>query len=77
MKNENIPADIKSKSIKEAREEINTILKKLENKTTNLKDSIDDYKRLIHLNNHIDFLFKKKVKEISSTPKMTETNDKQ
>ena len=46
MKNENIPADIKSKSIKEAREEINTILKKLENKTTNLKDSIDDYKRL-------------------------------
>ena len=76
MKNENIPADIKSKSIKETIEEVNTILKKLENKTTNLKDSMDDYKRLIHLNHHIDFLFKKKVKEISSTSKMTKNNDK-
>ena len=28
MKNENIPADIKSKSLKEARDEINEILKK-------------------------------------------------
>ena len=50
---------LKSKSIKEAREEIDIILNKLENKTTNLADSMDDYKRLIHLNNHIDFLFKK------------------
>ena len=31
MKNENIPADIKSKSLKEAREEIDVILGKLEN----------------------------------------------
>ena len=30
MKLENIPADIKSKSLKEAREEIDTILSKLE-----------------------------------------------
>ena len=30
MKIENIPADIKSKSLKEAREEINEILSKLE-----------------------------------------------
>ena len=61
MKNENIPADIKSKSIKEAREEEISILKKLENKTTRSQGFKNDYKRLIHLNNHIDFLFKKKV----------------
>ena len=30
MKNENIPADIKSKSLKEAKEEIDQILGKLE-----------------------------------------------
>ena len=65
MKNENIPADIKSKSIKEARNEINTILTKLEKQETNLDESIGDYQRLIHLNKHIDQLFKKKFKEIS------------
>ena len=69
MKNENIPADIKSKSLKEARDEITDILNKLESKETNLASSIDDYKRLIQLNNHIDFLFKRKMKEISSITK--------
>ena len=76
MKNENIPADIKSKSLKEARDEINDILNKLENKETNLASSIDDYKRLIQLNHHIDALFKKRVKEISSTKKEIKKNDK-
>ena len=66
MKNENIPADVKSKSLKEARDEINDILTKLENKKTDLNGSIEDYKRLIQLNNHIEVLFKKKVNEISS-----------
>ena len=65
MKNENIPADIKSKSLKEARDEIDAILSKLENHHTNLSESISDYQRLIHLNKHIDELFKKKFKEIS------------
>ena len=65
MKNENIPADIKSKSLKEARDEIDAILNKLESQETNLVDSISDYQRLIHLNRHIDCLFKKKFKEIS------------
>ena len=69
MKNENIPADIKSKSLKEAREEINDNFKKLRKQKPQISSSMDDYKRLIHLNNHIDFLFKKKVKEISSTSK--------
>jgi exonuclease VII small subunit len=65
MKNENIPADIKSKSLKEARDEIDAILTKLEKQETNLDDTIEDYKRLIILNKHIDQLFKKKFKEIS------------
>ena len=69
MKNENIPAEVKSKSLKEAREEINDILNKLESKDADLGGSIEDYKRLIQLNNHIDALFKKKIKEISSTTK--------
>ena len=76
MKNENILADVKSKSLKEARDEINDILNKLESKDTDLNDSIDDYKRLILLNNHIDLLFKKKVKEISSTTNKLKKDDK-
>ena len=65
MKIENIPADIKSKSLKENRDEIDTILGKLEKQETNLGESIEDYQRLILLNKHIDHLFKKKFKEIS------------
>jgi len=64
MKNENIPADIKSKSLKEARDEIDVILRKLENQETKLDKSIEEYQRLILLNKHIDQLFKKKFKEI-------------
>ena len=76
MKNENIPAYIKSKSLKDTRKEINEILNKLESKNVDLSGSIDDYKRLIQLNNHIDFLFKKKVKEISLSKKKLKRNDK-
>ena len=65
MKNENIPADIKSKSLKETRDEIDAILSKLEKQETNLDNSIEEYKRLILLNKHIDQLFKKKFREIS------------
>ena len=65
MKNENIPADIKSKSLKESRDEIVTILTKLEKQETNLDESVGDYQRLILLNKHIDQLFKKRFKEIS------------
>ena len=77
MKNENIPAEVKSKSLKEARDEINDILNKLESKDADLGSSIDDYKRLIQLNHHIDSLFKKRVKEISSITKEIKKNDKE
>ena len=69
MKIENIPADIKSKSLKEAREEMDVILRKLENQDTNLEASIGDYQRLISLNKHIDTLFKQRFKEISDKNK--------
>ncbi len=64
MKNENIPEDIKSKSLKEAIAEIDTILAKLENQKTDLHNSLGDYQRLLQLNRHIDELFKRKSKEI-------------
>ena len=64
MKIENIPADIKSKSLKEAKDEINEILSKLENQEGNLEDYQRDYLRLVQLNKYVDELFKKKFKEI-------------
>ena len=66
MKNEIIPADLKSKSLKEARDEIDRILTKLESLESDLGNSYRDYQRLIQLNKHIDSLFKKKFREISS-----------
>ena len=65
MKTENIPADIKSKSLKEARSEINDILIKLESQNLDLNSIEATYKRLMHLNKHVETLFKIKSKEIS------------
>ncbi len=69
MKIENIPADIKSKSLKEAKDEIDAILGKLENLDTNLEESLTDYQRLIQLNKYVEELFKKKFKEMSEKNK--------
>ena len=66
MKNENIPAEVKSKSLKEARDEINSILVKLESENLDLTSIEKEYKRLISLNKHVENLFKKKSKEISN-----------
>ena len=64
MKSKNIPADIKSKSIKEAQNEIKEIITNLENNETNLEESMDSYNRMMELNYHIQEQFKKKLKEI-------------
>ncbi len=69
MTNKNIPANIKSKSIKETKEEINKILEKIEKDDTNLESYVSDYERLISLNKHIDNLFKKKLKSLNSSKK--------
>ena len=67
MKIENIPADIKSKSLKEARDEINEILAKLESQKLDLNAIEDTYKRLMNLNKHVENLFKLKSKQISDS----------
>jgi|TARA_B110000444_G_scaffold249799_1_gene275375 exonuclease VII small subunit len=69
MKSKNIPADIKSKSLKDAKDEINVILGKLEKNDANLEASIMEYQRLIQLNKHVDYLFQQKVKDISNLAK--------
>ena len=64
MKSKNIPVDIRTKSIKEAQNEIKQIIEKLENTETNLEDSIEQYNRMIQLNYHIQDQFKQKSNEI-------------
>ena len=67
MKIENIPADIKSKSLKEAIDEINEILANLETKNLDLSNAENAYKRLLNLNKHVENLFKMKSKQISKS----------
>ena len=67
MKLKNIPADIRTKSIKEAQNEIKEIITKLENTETDLEDSMEQYNRMIYLNFHIQEQFKKKANEIKQS----------
>ena len=67
MKSKNIPVDIKSKSIKEAQNEIKEIIANLENTKTNLEESMDKYIRMMQLNFHIREQFKKKLTEIKDS----------
>ena len=67
MKIENIPADIKSKSLKEARDEIDEILLKLEGQNLDHNMIEQTFKRLMNLNKHVENLFKIKIKEISNS----------
>ena len=69
MKTKNIPPDIKSKSINEAKSEILDILERLEKKDTDLSASKNDYQRLLTLNNYVDGLFKERIKKIRFTEK--------
>ena len=66
MKSKNIPADIRAKTVKEAQNEIKSLITNLENKEANLEDSIDKYTRMIQLNYHIQDQFKKRSKEIKT-----------
>ena len=67
MKSKNIPDDIKSKSTKEAQNEIKKIITDLENVETNVEESMDKYDRMIQLNYHIQEQFRKKLKEIKDS----------
>ena len=67
MKSKKIPVDIKSKSIKEAQNEIKEIIESLENTESNLSESMDKYNRMMQLNYHIQEQFKKKLREIKDS----------
>ena len=67
MKSKNIPADIRTKSIKEAQNEIKEIIEKLESTQTNLEDSQRQYNRMIQLNYHIQDQFRQKANEIKQS----------
>ena len=70
MKTKNIPPDIKSKSINDAKSEILDILERLEKKDdVDLQASKKDYQRLLTINNYIDGLFKERIKKIRFTGK--------
>lgn len=61
MKMKNIPVDIKSKSLNEAKSEIADILERLESENIDLENSIKDYERLLSLNRYIDSLFRERL----------------
>ena len=73
MKSKNIPADIRTKSIKEAQNEIKEIIEKLESTQTNLEDSQRQYNRMIQLNYYIQEKFKEKLGEIRN-PSLDKSN---
>ena len=68
MKDKNFPDDNTSKSIEELTQEANSIIEQLE-KQEDLKNSLDDYQKLIKLNNIIEKKFQKKSKSISQNVK--------
>ena len=65
----NIPVDIKSKSLNEAKSEIADILERLENENADLENSTKDYERLLSLNRYIDSLFRERLNKIRSIKK--------
>ena len=67
MKLKNIPDDIKTKSIKEAQDELKEIIEKLENSETKLEKSMDEYNRMMQLNSYIQDQFKQKANEIKKS----------
>ena len=64
MKDKNLPDDNNSKSLEELTKEINSIVEKLE-KQKDIKNSLDDYQKIIKLNNIIEKKFQKKSKTIN------------
>ena len=64
MKDKNLPDDIASKSMTELTQEANKIIEQLE-KEKNLENSLEDYQKLIRLNNIIEKKFQNSSKKIS------------
>ena len=68
MKDKNLPDDNNSKSLEKLTQEINSIIEELE-KREDIKNSLDDYQKLIQLNNIIEKKFQRKSKSISQNMK--------
>ena len=68
MKDENLPDDNNSKSLEELTREVNSIIEELE-KQEDIKNSLDDYQKLIKLNNIIEKKFQRESKSISQNMK--------
>jgi len=68
MNEKNFPDDIISKSLNELTELANEIIEKLENEK-DLENSVNEYQKLLKLNNLIEKKFHKTNKEISEITK--------
>ena len=68
MKDKNLPDDNNSKSLEELTQEVNSIIEELEKKE-DIKNSLDDYQKLIQLNHIIEKKFQKKSKGINQNMK--------
>ncbi len=73
MKDKNLPDDNNSQTLDELKEEINQVIENLE-KEKNLENSLNDYQKLIKLNNIIEKKFQKKSKHINETTKQKINN---
>ena len=68
MKDKNLPDDNNSKSLEKLTQEINSIIEELEKKQ-DIKNSLEDYQKLIQLNNIIEKKFQRKSSSISQNIK--------
>ena len=75
MKDKNLPDYNNSKSLKELTEEVDRIIQELENQG-DLKKSVEDYQKLIKLNNIIEKKFQKESKNITENIKENINNIK-
>ena len=64
MKEKNLPNDINIKSLSELKDMASNIVEKLE-KVQNLENSVEEYQKLVKLNNIIEKKFQKTSKELS------------
>ena len=68
MKEKNLPDDNNLRSLEQLLKEVNQIIAQLE-KEKDLENSLDNYQKLIKLNNIIEKRFQKKSKKISQLTK--------
>jgi exonuclease VII small subunit len=73
MKDKNLPDDNNSQSLEELTNDANNIIESLENEK-DLQDSIENYQKLIKLNNIIEKKFQKNSKQINEKTKQKISN---